>query len=351
MTSSLDGTSRIGKLAGDVRASEWWTYKIAPILASAYATAVVLEVSPASLWPTLLLLLMALVALAAFASLINDICDLEEDRLGGKPNKLDGMPRRRLAALFGACSLSGIAATAWLLRYSPVTASVYVANWLVFVLYSIPPIRLKHRALLGVVAIALGEALLPHMLTVFVTAAAVSRQPPTVWAALVAVWSFAVGLRSILWHQLRDHEADRRAGVETLAVRWSPRLVERAGLWIVFPIELAVFLGILCELDLTVAWALLGVYAATESARRGLLNVTAVVVRPAPGDRLVMFEFYDLFYPIASIAGSLSRDPANWILLFVVVSSTGRARWWAHEVRRIATASIGLITRCFRVNW
>ena len=323
--------SRFTRLAMVVRANDWWAYKIAIILATGYATADVLGVSPVSLWQTFLFLLLSLVPLAAFASLINDLSDIAEDRIAGKRNHLDGMSRLRVLGLFAASLIPGIAIAASL-RQTPGLVVIYAANWLIFALYSVPPVRLKSRALLGIIAIALGESFLPHLFALFLTAAAVTREAPPLWTALVVVWSFTVGMRSILWHQLRDHDSDREAGVVTFAVKATPRRVVWLGKQVLFPLEIAAFLGMLCILDLSVAWVLLAVYALTEFLRHWLWKIPVVAVKPAKGDRLVMFEFYDLFYPIACIAGSLHQDPANGILLAFVAFSTKRLGWWCRDV-------------------
>ncbi len=339
-------SSRLARLAAVVRAGDWWACKIAVIVATGFATADVLIVSPVSLWRTFGFLLVALVPVAMFASVINDHCDFSEDRIAGKRNLLDGMARPLVAALFAACLIPGVAVAVWL-RHAPATVAIYAANWLVFALYSLPPVRLKSRAHLGIVAIALGESLLPHLFAASVTAAAASRDLPPTWTVLVAIWSFAVGTRSILWHQLKDHETDRRAGIETFAVKVTPVRAVLLGRRIVFPLEIAAFLGMLYTLNLEVAWILLGVDALTEFVRHRSWKVSVVVVTPAPGDRLAMFEYYDMFHRIACIAGSIRQDPANWILLAIVAVSTRRPWWWCRDAGLMA---MGMASRLWHLG-
>ena len=63
-------------------------YKLAPILAAMYATALTLDVAVSAIWPALIVALAALVPGAAYVSLINDATDLDDDRAAGKPNRL-----------------------------------------------------------------------------------------------------------------------------------------------------------------------------------------------------------------------------------------------------------------------
>src|SRR5882762_3824739 len=70
-----------------IRASEWWESKLSPIFATIYATIFLIDTSLFSAWPILLLAFAALVPGAAYVSVINDVTDLEEDRVSGKRNR------------------------------------------------------------------------------------------------------------------------------------------------------------------------------------------------------------------------------------------------------------------------
>jgi 4-hydroxybenzoate polyprenyltransferase len=87
-------------LIGLIRADEWWEYKLVPILSAFYATALVLHVAVSSLWVSALSLLLAIVAAAIYASVINDVTDLDGDleaetEWRGRPLPLDGRDARR----------------------------------------------------------------------------------------------------------------------------------------------------------------------------------------------------------------------------------------------------------------
>ena len=61
-----------GTLARMARAAEWWDYKLVPMLAMFYATALVEDVSIASLWRSLVVLICAVVPCAAYVSFVNE---------------------------------------------------------------------------------------------------------------------------------------------------------------------------------------------------------------------------------------------------------------------------------------
>lgn len=54
---------------------------------------------------------------------------------------------------------------------SPIAVLLYLANWVVFTLYSIPPVQLKTRGIWGVLADTCGGQLLPTLWTTFGVAA------------------------------------------------------------------------------------------------------------------------------------------------------------------------------------
>jgi len=78
---------RLGHLA---RAGQWWDYKLAPIFAAFYASALVLQTPVSSLGWGLAQLFLAMVPGAAYVSLINDLTDEADDRAAGKPNRMAG---------------------------------------------------------------------------------------------------------------------------------------------------------------------------------------------------------------------------------------------------------------------
>jgi 4-hydroxybenzoate polyprenyltransferase len=99
-------------------------------------------------------------------------------------------------------------------------------------LYSLPPVRLKERFVLGWGASALAQRTLP-LVIIFE-----ALKGWDVVAVGLIVLSTLIGLRSIVVHQLRDRDNDRRSGVLTVATAENPqRLV--AMLHVFFRFEFA----------------------------------------------------------------------------------------------------------------
>lgn len=303
-----------GGMKAAIRAGEWWEYKLVPILALFYATALLAGAPILSLSRELLILLLALVPGAAWVSLINDLTDREEDEAAGKPNRMAGRSRGFMVA---ACALPLMigAAFAWTWSDDPLLCGSYLAAWACFAFYSIPPFRLKTRGLAGLVADAAGSNLFPGLVAILLALRAAGASADPLWLSAAGAWALAYGIRGILWHQLLDLEHDRIAGVRTFAQRHSARAVAAFGKYLVFPAELAALALLLWLLGEPAALAGLALYALLVGLRLANFRMRAAIVEPGPRQMILLQDYYDLFLPLALLAASAIRHPADSILL------------------------------------
>jgi 4-hydroxybenzoate polyprenyltransferase len=279
-----------------------------------YGTALILGVPLTSLWRAALVVLLSLVPGAAYVSVINDVTDREEDRAAGKPNRLEGRPPLAIAILIALTVAFGIG-FAWMWRDDPRLVACYLAAWLAFSLYSLPPFRFKARGILGVLCDAGGAHLFPTLVAVLIVARDANRVVGTSWLAAVAVWSFAYGLRGILWHQLTDRDNDRSAGVGTFAQRHEPAVAERLGALLVFPLELAGLAALLWQLRSPWAVAFLAAYCVF--AYRKAARFRPVIVAARPQFFIVLHEYYDVFLPLSLLLASALRHPIDSVVVAI----------------------------------
>jgi hypothetical protein len=328
--SVLEALTRAARIA---RANEWWVNKLSPVLGVAYATAYHLDQALGGLWPSLGFLVASLVAAGSYANLLNDLCDVREDQLCGKPNRLAGRSPAFRAGALGTVLLLGVLA-AWALWPNTTLLALYLGIWLVFTLYSLPPVRLKVRGFLGVLADAAGAHLLPQLFGMYLIAAwGRETVPPPAWIAAVAAWSLARGVRGILWHQLSDYASDKRGGVGTFVQGRSPRFVRLLGERLWFPLEVA-GLGTMLVLSGTVlGWVLLAVHLVLEVARGRLWGTSMVVVMPRQNFRFALDEYYVLFLPLTFLLSASRRHPPDLVVLAVhLVLFPAPATYLAREV-------------------
>lgn len=300
-------------ISGTIRASEWWGFKFAPIFAIAYATAYTLRVSLLSLWPLFLLALAALVPCAVYVSVINDLTDLNDDLASGKVNRLVGRSRAFVTSVLACFVLSG-AAVAICLRSMPLLLLLYLGAWTAFTFYSLPPIRLKRRGVFGLLADAAGAHLFPTLFVVCLVYRWCLQPIDRLWFAAVAVWSLTFGVRGILWHQLTDIDNDERIGLRTFARRHRLTRIRMLGDFVVFPTELCAFAVIVWRVNSRVPLAALFIYALLEFARAKRWRVNLTVVVPKPKFRILMLEYYELFFALGVILASSMRYSADAII-------------------------------------
>lgn len=323
-TTATKLSSKSGILA-TTRAGEWWVHKFSPLLATFYATVGLLGGPLLPLLGRLLVLILALLVGAIYVSIINDWTDLAADAAGGKTNRLAGRSGLFIGAALGGCLLAGSAFGVYFWHLSHLSAWLYLAAWVVYTLYSLPPVRLKNRGLSGVLADASGAHLLPQLLVVAAVEAWLGRAVPGAWWVAVGAWALACGIRNIVWHQLGDATADARASVDTLVLRWGVGRTQWLGQAVVFPVEVVAF-GMLLGLGQP-GWALglLGLYGGLEWCRWRIWGYRPVVL--APDSRVVLTDYYLFLYPLAFLLPQCLRYPTDGLVLVLHGALFGPAAW------------------------
>lgn len=143
----------------------------------------------------------------------NDLFDADLDRasrLRRSPVSDGRASRRALAMVSVALGALGLVAAAGL--GVPVAASALFALWLV---YAAPPLRLKKRLLLSNLANLVGGGLVAAL----GVRAVGGSTADSLWLGVYAGLLVCAGH---LNHQAADVDADREAGVRSVAVRWGP---------------------------------------------------------------------------------------------------------------------------------
>ncbi|HEX8224159.1 MAG TPA: UbiA family prenyltransferase [Allosphingosinicella sp.] len=336
---------RIGiRLALAMRAGEWWEFKIVPILAIFYATSLLAGASILSLAPGLLLLLAALVPGAVYVSVLNDLTDRDEDARAGKANRIAGAPAWLAWVAIAPAVAAGLA-IAWYWRGDPLLLGCYLAAWISFTLYSLPPFRLKVRGAAGLAADAAGAQLFPTLVAVLLAFRGVGVPVDPLWLLAAGVWAFAHGLRGILWHQLLDSGADEAAGVRTFVQRVPRARAVALGNYVVWPAELAALTLLLWKLGSAGPLIGLLLYALLARQRLRIFRLRPIVVEPQPRYLVLLQEYYTLFLPLSLLVEAALRRPADGVILIahlilfpVALSTAVRDVWKLRRSGFLASA-------------
>ena len=303
-------SATLQRVAAIARGGEWWGHKLLSILCGFLLTLGMLGEAAAPHALELLVLFAALIPGAVYVSIVNDVTDISDDAAAGKPNRMAGRPVSVGTAAIASCIAAGIL-FAWIWRDDTALVACYAAAWISFTFYSVPPFRLKRRGFAGVVADGAGAQLFPTLTAALAAFAAAGAAPDPLWLAAIGAWALAYGIRSNLAHQLGDRDGDRRAGVGTFAAGRSPTSSERIATLVIFPAEVAALAVLLALLGWLLPIFALASYALLVVRRARRWGVRPVVAAPNASYQIWMHEYYDVFLPLALLAGTAVLHPAD----------------------------------------
>jgi 4-hydroxybenzoate polyprenyltransferase len=167
--------------------------------------------------PLLMVMIATVAPWAAFGYAINEVADRDADRRAGKLNRAAPLPNLRWALflIVSAAMALGLS-LCWAADAAP--PLFVLAGMTLAAAYSLPPLRLKERGAIGLVAAATAQWALP----VLALSAALPRGwlRPAAWSLVLL--GLAIGMRWIAVHQLADATRDRMAGVRTFATGGGP---------------------------------------------------------------------------------------------------------------------------------
>jgi GT2 family glycosyltransferase/4-hydroxybenzoate polyprenyltransferase len=319
---------KVRRVADALRTNQWWGHMLGPIVAFAALQIGWRQVPPGDGLPRVVALVVSAVALAGYGYVVNDAADVEPDRLAGKANAMARFSVPMRLGVIAAFALAG--ALPWLVY--PLEAPALVALgaiYLIPLLYSVPPVRLKERHLFGPLADASNAFVAPALFTVALFAPLGEAAGPAPLMVVGAVlWPLGFGMRAILKHQVDDAEHDQVSGTVTLVTKLGAARVQALGERVVFPIELT-GLALLAATVLWWSWIAVALALAAFVAFQAL-RVTGVVDRRTAMTTLALgyWMYWYQIWPALVLSVALAvQDP--WYLLlvaFVVVLFWFRVR-------------------------
>lgn len=152
-------------------------------------------------------------SLVAYGYLINDFADVDLDKKAGKINVFLGVSHRKALLIITIIFLFMIVSGISFLK----NRSFFILWFLWFLLttfYSSPPLRLKERGLMGLIATILGQQPLPAILMFS------AMNYLFGWDVLIFIIYITLrGISADVGHQMRDRQHDVSAGASTFAVQ------------------------------------------------------------------------------------------------------------------------------------
>jgi 4-hydroxybenzoate polyprenyltransferase len=341
----------LNRFKGHLKIYKWWNSHLVLMLVVIYHQLLLAKQTPppGRFLATLALFLTASIGIAGFGQILNDAFDVEQDMRSGSDNLVARRSRKQIALKFGIVLLMALLPWLWL-PCSPLILMLVGAEFALFCAYSIPPIRLKNRGLLGPAADALYAYPIPMgvSLLAFGQLGRVTLSP---WMlAIVMAWSFTYGLHQIVIHQLRDAERDQLEGIQTFVTRsgWQPAF--RFMVRLLLPLEMATFAVFLAAISVAAPLAPIGFvcFTAWMLYRWQILGIQPIINpwRLTQMDRwfvcnlTIMYRFNTEWLPLLILSDLIWRAPIYGLvlLLHLFLFQNGLAsllRFDLPEIRRL----------------
>lgn len=299
-----------------IRASEWWGYKISPLLAIAYATLLIYEKNIYSFAGIILLVLLSLVIGAVYVSVINDITDVKEDMAIGKKNRMVKAPLALKVALPLILLSIGLCFIFLFYRFDALSVFFYSMPWILFSLYSFEPFRFKRRGILGVMCDAGGAHIFTSLLMISFITFKSGGELNLFWMASVALWATAYGLKGILWHQFTDRENDINTHVKTFASQTTPAAFKKIEK-LIFVVELVALAGMLWIIPSI--WPVIGFifYILLSILRYKYLHRQPVIIlmEGKQNVQILTLDYFHAIFPISLLIAACFTQQNAWIVL------------------------------------
>lgn len=300
-----------------VRSRDWWLYKIAPLLAVAYAEILLINFPPLQSIVTVLTFLLSISSVAAYGYIVNDIFDIEVDCRAGKSNAMaQFLPWQHF--LFCLLFIATGFVVPILMKFGTLAIILLAINYLLPTLYSAPPLRLKERGIWGILSDAAGAHAVPTLFvaTTFLQLSTTPQPNAITFSIIAAAWAIFAGVRDILLHQLWDRDNDLNSGISTFVTQFQPESVR---LWmnrLVFPCEIILLSGLAVVLSLFSPF-LLGFFTVYVLFTLIKFNLIQTPLDPSPpvGQNIIPHDLYEVWLPLALSILLATRNPV-FIIFF-----------------------------------
>jgi hypothetical protein len=302
-----------------IRVTTWW-FKLPPFLVLIYLYFIKENVNDfrQEVFQVLLILLGVIIA-AAFASLINNYYDQEDDLIAGKENKMINLSHNYQLMVLGSSIIAGIAYS--ILIFSNFYAFIfYWLSWICFYIYSSKQFRLKEKAFLGIVFDGLASQFFP-VLFIFSFLYKGDIGNHWVWIISGSIWmTFSFGMRSLIIHQYNDCENDLKAGVCTF-VNSTSQLSRRIFQGFVLLIEVFSFVIFIWATNWLIFVIPIFIYVLLFCIFKIIFSINFYFFEPLQNQksRSMFFDFYITVLPFALLGLLTLKNYQNGILLMVSI--------------------------------
>ena len=198
---------------------------------------------------SLLLFVPAVVTIAGigtFGHLLNDWFDVEADSRANKKNRLAHLSLWQKSLVVSGALV--VALLPWsILPSDRLSGILLVGEFLLLVLYALPPLRLKERIYLAPITDAAYAYAVPAALAAHTSFLASGKLYDSLFVGALILWQFFLGVRHFLNHLALDRINDLISDTRTLATIWGNRYLHRLIRSTILPLELICLIAFILD--------------------------------------------------------------------------------------------------------
>lgn len=277
--------------------------------------------STSILWYILISILLS-IGIAGIGYALNDLYDYKDDVINKKQNiflYFNTLQSILLVVVFTILSIFP-----WfILPFNRYSFILLMIEFLLFLLYALPPIRLKERGFIGVLTDALYAQVVPCLLAVY-TYSMIAKGVTLNLLILIPflLWLLFSGCRNIIHHQIEDFANDKNTNTNTFATRYGISMAQKIVLYVIAPVEVIAFIALLCHLPhfrfvlcaIYLLFAIIYLMVFYLKSNRTLFNNKAGWYQFL--NQKLLNEFYEIHLPVILLAFFSFYNPFFiWILI------------------------------------
>lgn len=312
---------QLNKILSAIRITDWWQYIIPPVL-SFYTLGLLLTDTSKTALAIIILHFMYFMLLtsftAAFGFYLNEWTDIKDDKTAGKKNNLEGASNLNKFTILGII-LSGIIFLCLKTNWTIITFPLYIIQLSLFLLYSVPPIRLKRNKYAAVILDALYSGSLFYLLAILTTLSSEFIRPEL--AICIFLWGFCKGIRNIILHLIKDKKHDNLLAFDTIATANNTKILTTIIKNYLLPVEVFLFTLILLLLPYNIIFiSFLMLFLVFTSSRKQYI-IPFILKRKKTIKSSIYSDinlFYEITMPLLIVGLAAYKD--NRLVFLLILS-------------------------------
>ena len=226
-----------------LRLSSPWKFKVPILISVPYYVFLLSNYNGYSSFAFVLASLVIIIGVAAIGYLTNDLGDREKDKLINKDNSTTYLSSISVVLLI--IFFLGLVIMPWyFLKFNRVSIVLLVFQLFLFYAYAFKPFRLKEKGFFGIITDSFYAHVLPAILASYTFCLVVifDLKKYIPFIVLLGTWQLMLGVRNILFHQLKDFDNDINSKTYTFVTQYGFYRTETFIKKIILPLEIVFFI-------------------------------------------------------------------------------------------------------------